>query len=89
MRRGGSGSGSLAGLAARWRGGSGALEGLAPEARRALSDDYLEWQLRTEGRILGMLTEAQLAELRERAPAIWEFEPSGRTSISINDGASF
>jgi hypothetical protein len=73
----------------RHLGEKGTFEALAPAARRALSDDYLEWQLRTEGRILGMLSEAQLSELRERAPAIWEFEPSGRTSISINDGASF
>jgi hypothetical protein len=73
----------------RHLGEKGTFESLAPEARRALEDEYLSWQLRAEQGILGILTEAQIAELRERAPAIWEFEPGGRTSISINDGASF
>jgi len=73
----------------RHLGENGSIESLSAAARRALEDDYLDWQLRSERQIIGLLGPEQLAELRERIPAVWQFEPGGRTSISINDGASF
>ena len=55
----------------------------------ALRARYLEEQLRAEAAIFDFLDEEQRAALRERRPAIYSFEPTGSTSISISDNGGF
>ena len=65
------------------------LRDLSDEEAAALRARYLDEQLRAEAAILDLLDEAQRAELRERRPAIYTFEPTGSTSISISENGGF
>jgi hypothetical protein len=62
---------------------------LSPQARARLQREYLRWQLASEAKILRMLDDGQLANLRGKMPTVFTFEPTGSTSISIEDGEGF
>jgi hypothetical protein len=70
-------------------GESGRLNALPDAESRALRAAYLDCQLRAERRLLDLLSPEQLAEVRERMPSVWRFEPSGSTSIRIDDSPGF
>lgn len=80
---------AVRGIMSQSLGESGTIDSLSATEQTRLRQRYLEEQLRAERRILEFLDEDQVAELRERLPEIWVFEPGGNTSISYNHTDGF
>mgnify|MGYP002638758284 FL=1 len=70
-------------------GASGSINDLPAKDQERLRQRYLDQQLRAEQQILKFLDEDQIAQLRERLPDIWVFEPGGSTSINFNHNDGF
>ncbi len=65
------------------------LASISEIERERLQREYLRWQLASEAKILRLLDDRQLEALRGKMPSIFTFEPTGSTSISVEDSPGF
>lgn len=65
------------------------IASLSDSDRARLELEYLRLQLASDARFTRLLDDEQLANLRGKMPAIFTFEPTGSSSISVNDEAGF